>query len=117
MITLYRAIDENELEDLLRFGDYGLSPHGGGKYFALTFEGVERFANNPFNADERMTITAISAPKSFLARGFQFNDPDGGGSSVHFPDEVLLDLYEVISLPNILRASWIKIIEGGQNNE
>ena len=116
-IILYRAVDEDELEDILRFADYGLSPHGGGKYFALTLGGVERFANNPFNADQRLTITAISIPRSFLALGYQFNDPDGAGSSIHFADEVLTDLYEVSGLPQILSARWVPIIGGGQDDE
>ncbi len=103
-VTLYRAVGEDELEDILRFGDYGLSPRGGGKYFAFTLEGVERFANNPFNADQRMTITAISVPRVFLARGYEFNDPDGGGHSIHFSDDVLIDLYELSGKIQILKT-------------
>ncbi|HKA20890.1 MAG TPA: hypothetical protein VKN18_21595 [Blastocatellia bacterium] len=107
---LFRAIGEHELDDLLRFGDYGLSRSGGGKYFALSEQGAVDFANTSINTGRRMTVTGTDVPSSFLDRGFRFFDPGGGGSSIHFEDNVLFDLYEVMSLPEILHASWVPVI-------
>ena len=95
-----------ELNDLLRFGDYGLSPSGGGKYFALTEQGARQFAQGPFNADVNMILTKIEVPMSFMNRfGFQFHDPGtyGAKDSVHFADDVLPYLYQVMNgLPQIM---------------
>ena len=66
----------------------------------------------PFNADLRLTITAISVPRSFLARGYQSDEPDGAGSSIDFADEVLIDLYQASGRPQIFSASWVPIIGG-----
>ena len=106
-VRLYRAIGESELDDVLRFGDYGLSPGGGGKYFALTEEGARAFASSDFNAGRRMTITSIEVPESFLERGYQFFDVGGAGPSIHFADDVLPDLYETAGLPEIIEAPWV----------
>lgn len=107
---VFRAIGQRELHDVLRFGDYGLSPSGGGKYFALTEGGAVSYANHSFNSGRRMTVTDIEIPKSFLDRGHTFNDPGGAGPSIHFADDVLMDLYKVMGLPRILRAPWVPTI-------
>jgi hypothetical protein len=106
--TLYRAVDEKELNDVLRYGDYGLSPHGGGKYFAKTEEGAVQFSQSSFNAGKRMTLTSVEVPTSWLEKRYHFYDPGGGNDSIHFDDETLIDLYEHMRLPEILDASWVK---------
>jgi RHS repeat-associated protein len=109
-VTLYRAIMPAELNDLLHFGDYDLSPHGGGKYFALTEQGARDFALSSLNAGQKMTLTSIEVPYLMLGRGDPFFDAGGAGWSIHFADDVLPDLYEVSGLPNILDAPWISNI-------
>ncbi|MEZ4864104.1 MAG: hypothetical protein R3C14_22500 [Caldilineaceae bacterium] len=105
-VTLYRAVRPEELNDLLRFGDYGLSPSGAGKYFALTEQGVRDFIQSPLNADVDMVLTKIEVPISFVRRfGFLFHDPGtyGAKDSVHFADDVLPYLYEIMKgLPQII---------------
>lgn len=100
-VTLYRAIGETELNDLLKFGDYGLSPNQSGKYFALTEQGMIDFAKSSFNEGRQMTLTSTNIPSSWLEKGFQFFDSGGAGQSVHFSDEVLIELYQVMELPHI----------------
>jgi RHS repeat-associated protein len=106
--TLYRAIGEEELQDVLRFEDYGLSPHQGGKYFSLTEQGARDFANTSFNAEQKMTITSMEVPSKWLDKGFRFYDPGGAGDAIHFADDVLPDLYQASERPKILDASWIR---------
>jgi hypothetical protein len=74
-VKLWRAVAEDELEDVLRFGDYGTSPSMAGKYFALTEQGAIDFAEASINAGKRMTITSIEVPASWLEKGFQFMVP------------------------------------------
>ena len=110
-MTLYRAVGQSELSDVLRFGDYGLSPSGGGKYFSLSRGGAQDFMNSSFNAGRKMTLTSIEVPNGMLQRGFTFFDTGGAGASVHFADEVLPDLYQSAGLPNILEAPWVPTID------
>jgi hypothetical protein len=109
--TLYRGVGQSELNDVLRFGDYGLSPSGGGKYFSLSRGGAQDFMNSSFNAGRNMTLTSIDVPSGMLQRGFSFFDTGGAGASIHFADEVLPDLYQSAGLPNILAAPWVPTID------
>lgn len=96
-VPLFRAIGETELEVVLALGNYGHSPSEGGKYFALTEDGARKFAKTPFNRGRQMTITSITIPYAFTARGFPFNDWGGAGPSIHFGEDDLDDLYRVMS--------------------
>jgi hypothetical protein len=104
-----------ELNDVLRFGDYGFSPSGGGKYFALTEEGARRFTAASINRGTRMTITCIEVLEVFLQRGTRFIDPgvQGAGSAIHFADAALPDLYQVSGPPQILDAPWVPDVLSG----
>jgi RHS repeat-associated protein len=95
LISLWRSVGPEELSDIIRFGDYGLSPNESGKYFALTEEGAREFAHTPFNESIEMTLTRIDVPRSYVESGYVFNDPRGGGLSVHFTDEQLYELYDL----------------------
>jgi RHS repeat-associated protein len=106
-VSLYRAVGRSELNDLLRFGDYGLSPSGSGKYFALTEQGVQQFADSSWNIGRNLTLTKIEVPKGILNYGYQFFDPGGGGASIHFADGALPLLYKVAGLPEIISAPWV----------
>lgn len=114
-IRLYRAVGETELNDILRFGDYGFAPSGGGKYFAFTEEGTRRFAGSSINLGRRVTITSIEIPEWFLQRGTRFIDPgaQGAGASIHFADAVLPDLYQSSGLPHILDVPWVPQVPSG----
>jgi len=103
-IQLYRAVDSVELAIVISTGTYGFAPSGGGKYFAYTYAGVINFANSSFNAGREMTITNIDIPKDFLRNGYTFNDVGGAGTSVHFSDLVLPELYRVMSQIRILSS-------------
>jgi len=109
-VTLYRAVDEAELNDVLRYGDYGLAPSEGGKYFSFTEEGARQFANSSINMGKRMTITSVEVPESILQQGFRFFDSGGGNASIHFDDDTLLNLYEIMGSPDIIDAPWVPII-------
>ncbi len=95
--TIYRAVSSSELNSINASRDFLSSPSMGGKYFALTHEGVKNFANSAFNASENMTITSTRVPSSFLDNGTLFNDPGGAGASVHFSDDFLPALNQVKS--------------------
>jgi RHS repeat-associated protein len=97
-VRLFRAVDENELRSILEEGTYGSSPSMGGKYFALTREGAENFANAGINAGRDITITSTTVPRSVFNEGFLFNDPgaNGAGASIHFAQDFLRSLYDAI---------------------
>ncbi|GAB4187399.1 MAG: hypothetical protein Fur005_49220 [Roseiflexaceae bacterium] len=109
-VSLFRAIDDAELPDLLRFGDYGFSPSGSGKYFALTKEGLDQFVQAAWNAGRKLTTTQMQVPQEVLKLGYRFFDPKGGGESIHFADDVLPVVYKVAGLPKILDAPWVRTI-------
>jgi hypothetical protein len=112
-ILLYRAVGERELNDLLRFGDYGSSPNSFGKYFAFTLAGVQQFASAGINSSRRLTTTSIAIRASFLRHGFPFFDSGGAGWSIHFDEDVLPELYKAAGLPRILDAPWAAHIGKG----
>jgi hypothetical protein len=97
--TLYRVISQDELQDVQQFGDYHLSPHGGGKYFAVTEQGARNFANADFNQELELTLTSVEVPNAFLGNnGYYFDDIGQGGAgwSYHFRDEELGNMYEIM---------------------
>lgn len=112
-VLLFRVIGERELNDLLRFGDYGPSPHSYGKYFAFSLAGVQQFANARINSSRRLTTTSIEIPASLLGHGFPFFDSGGAGWSIHFAEDVLPELYKAVGLPRILDAPWAPSIGKG----
>src|SRR5690242_14135327 len=93
-IALWRVVGPRERTDILRLGDYNLSPSGGGKYFSLSEGGARGFARHPFNRGRILTLTRINIPHADLDLGFMFNDVGGAGPSVHFGDDVLPVIYE-----------------------
>jgi hypothetical protein len=101
-IVLYRAVSSEELTHVEQFGDYGFSPHGGGKYFGFTLDGVLNFARSDFNRDRHMTITRTNIPGSLVEQGFIFDDVGGAGRSIHVSDETLLDVYKAMEAIEIL---------------
>ncbi len=101
-VWLYRAVGPQELDDVLRFGDYGYSPNASGKYFAYKAEDARIFARGG-----RLTITRIRVPEWFIDRyGYRFDD-FGRIPSVHFADEHLPDLYKLSGRPDIVEAKWV----------
>jgi hypothetical protein len=84
---------------MLRYGDFGLAPSGGGKYFAETLQGARDFAAQPMNA-AKDTIMSVAVPRSFVnENGYFFNDPGGAGASIHFSDDALYETYKVMRQP------------------
>lgn len=99
---IYRAIGPTERAVLEATGNYGSSPNASSKYFALTVEGVYQFANSEFNSGREMTITSTSVPTKVLSSGYSFNDPGGGGASVHFSEPQLPKVYSTMTPVQIL---------------
>jgi hypothetical protein len=96
-VAHYRAIDQTELAVVLVTGTYGSNPSASGKYFSFSEDDARRFAKSKFNRGRQMTITSITVPQSFLENGYQFNDPGGGGWSIFYADDVLPELYQVMT--------------------
>ncbi|PYV75417.1 MAG: hypothetical protein DMG97_06450, partial [Acidobacteria bacterium] len=94
VVPIFRAVDQRELAFIKEFETYGSSASKSGKYFALTQEGAENFANSQFNAGRNMTITSTAVPRSVFNKGYFFSDPGGGGRSVHFSQDFLPTLYK-----------------------
>ena len=69
-IRVFRAVGPTELGDIETLGTYGSNLNKSGKYFALSKQGAIDFANNPFNAARRMTITSTSFPQAIYRQGF-----------------------------------------------
>ena len=85
------------LADIHRFGDYGLSPSESGKYFAFTEADAWTFARTQYASRGRMTITTIEVPQSIVRQGFAHPDPGGAGTALHLADDILLEMYKVMS--------------------
>ena len=100
-VIIYRAVGQRELAHLQATGNYGHSPHMGGKYFALTYLGVKNFANAPLNESMDLTITSTTIPKSVADSGHHFPDVGGAGPSIHFTDEQLPNVYRKMTPPII----------------
>jgi RHS repeat-associated protein len=96
-VVLYRAIGPHELSFVrsVGFTNYGFSPNGSGKYFALTLAGVTQFAGADINDYAVFTITRIRVSAPIVLFGYFFNDigQQGAGWSIHFSDEALVGLY------------------------
>jgi RHS repeat-associated protein len=100
-VQIFRAVDQDELQYIPSEGTYGSSPSMYGKYFALAQEGAQNFANSTINAGQQMTITSTTIPTSILNQGFFFNDVGGAGASVHFQQEFLPTLYNLMTPINL----------------
>ena len=107
LIPLYRGVQKEELEDLLRYGDLGMNPHDGGKYFSFFREGAEQFAGATSYHGGDVAIISIRVTPDQLFTGRYVWDPNGGGYSVHFSNDAMIDIYENMPLPVILDAPWI----------
>lgn len=102
--ALYRAVSDVEWEFVQQHGNFGFAPSGGGKYFALSAEGARQFAGMGFNSGTTMYITQITIPSMLLVQGFEFDDVGGAGISVHFADDVLPDLYRMMSVVDLVEV-------------
>ena len=61
------------------------------------------FAGDIRNKDLQRTVTSVDIPNDFIDLASPIHAL-GEGPALHFPDEILLDIYEVIDLPKILHA-------------
>ena len=107
---LYRGIGPEELDDLIKHGHYGLNPHGSGKYFFETKEDLIKFIDSPDNSHITV-LTEVDVPQSFIDQGTPLNVL-GEGPSIHFTDDVLLEMYDGMPLPTIIDAPGIPSIGG-----
>ena len=102
-VSIFRAVGQAELAQIVSHGTYGSNPNRSGKYFALTNEGVRAFANAPMNVGS--TVTSTTLPQSVIDQGYRFNDPGryGAGPSVFFSEsqlsEVYINMTPIIILP------------------
>ena len=113
-VKLYRAVGQNELNDVLKYGDYGVNPSSGGKYFSFTEQGARDFAASSINAGKNMTVTSTQVPSYWLDYGSPIDDPGGAGwaNAIHFDDEIMIEMYSTMSQPTIIDASWVLSIGG-----
>ncbi len=127
-VTIYRAMGGDEAAELMRFGEFGYSPHGAGKYFAFTRQDAVNAGAKLY--PEGATIVKTTVPRSYLpasidtpeivkhphipARGgpaamaegevHVFYDPRAGGWSVHVDDGALDVLNAEMTHPEILSS-------------
>lgn len=129
-VTLYRAVGLREAAEILRYGDFGYSPHGGGKYFCFTETDARNAAKALYGPN--VTVVETSVPRAFipaqpgvsegvlhphisdprvgpgakLIRGetHVFYDPRAGGWSLHVDDEALDVLNTQKTRPNIVHS-------------
>jgi hypothetical protein len=57
----------------------------------------------PFNRGRPMTLTRTSVPNEFLTRGYSFDDVGSAGATIHFGEDVLDELYQVMDDIEVLR--------------
>jgi DNA replication initiation complex subunit (GINS family) len=127
-VTIYRAMGGDEAAELMRFGEFGYSPHGAGKYFAFTRQDAANAGAKLY--PDGATIVKTTVPRSYLpasidtpeivrhphipARGgpavmaegevHAFYDPRAGGWSVHVDDGALDVLNAEMTHPEILSS-------------
>ena len=103
-VQIYRAISAAEYKHLMATGNYGFSPSGGGKYFALSLAGAQNVASKPVMDAPYVTRTSILP--SVAGTADRIPDPGLAGPSLHFSDPKLPSVYatmtpvEVISGPD-----------------
>ncbi len=127
-VTIYRAMGSEEGAELMRYGEFGYSPHGAGKYFAFTRQDAINAGAKLY--PEGATIVKTTVPRSYLPTSFDtpevvkhphiparggpavmaegevhvFYDPRAGGWSVHVDDGALDVLNSEMTHPQILSS-------------
>ena len=127
-VTIYRAMGGDEAAELMRFGEFGYSPHGAGKYFAFTSQDAANAGAKLY--PEGATIVKTTVPRSYLPASIDtpeivrhphipahggpavmaegevhvFYDPRAGGWSVHVDDGALDVLNSEMTHPDILSS-------------
>jgi hypothetical protein len=127
-VTIYRAMGSDEAAELMRFGEFGYSPHGAGKYFAFARQDAANAGAKLY--PEGATIVKTTVPRSYLPASIDtpeivkhphipagggpaamaegevhvFYDPRAGGWSVHVDDGALDVLNAEMTHPEILSS-------------
>jgi hypothetical protein len=128
-VKLYRGVGPAEASQIMRYGDFSYSPHGGGKYFSFTKQDAVNAANVLY--PDGATIVETSVPKAYVpqvpgepmpvhhphipARGGPavmvqgevhiFYDPRAGGWSLHVDDSALDVMNSQKTRPKIHESS------------
>jgi filamentous hemagglutinin len=77
---LFRAVESEELKDVVRFGDYNIHPNSTFKRFAYNEGDIDRFIGA--NPNRSYTKTSVDIPTSKLQFMFRHADPGGVGRAV-----------------------------------
>ena len=127
-VKLYRGVGAAEAGEIIRYGDFQYSPHGGGKYFAFTKQDAVNAAEVLY--PEGATIIETTVPRAYVpaaldepmavhhphiaARGepavmmegevVVFYDPRAGGWSLHVDDGALDVMNSQMTRPKILSS-------------
>jgi hypothetical protein len=129
-VKLYRGVGPAEAAEVMRYGDFQYSPHGGGKYFAFTQKDAVNAAKVLY--PDGATIIETSVPRAYVpevpdapmpvhhphiaARGepaamiegevLAFYDPRAGGWSLHVDDGALDVMNSQMTKPKIHESSF-----------
>jgi hypothetical protein len=77
---LFRAVEDEELKDVLRFGDYNIHPNSTFKRFAFSEGDLDAFIQS--NPGRSYTKTFVDIPTDKLQFMYQHADPGGVGRAV-----------------------------------
>jgi hypothetical protein len=128
-VKLYRAVGPDEIADLARHGDFGYSPHGGGKYFSFTKQDAINAGSKLY--PNGVTLVETTVPRAYVpatpdtpqavhhphlpARGgaavmiqgevVVFYDPRAGGWSLHVDDNAVDVMNSQKTRPKILTST------------
>ncbi|WP_199522649.1 hemagglutinin repeat-containing protein, partial [Pseudomonas protegens] len=83
---LWRAVEPEELADILKYGDYNIHPNSTFKRFGFDEKSLDDFIKA--NPDRTYTKTYIEIPKVFLDKMYRHDDPGGAGKAIG------IDVYE-----------------------
>lgn len=99
--TLYRVVDQRELNYIVANGNYGHNLNRSGKYFALTQQGALNLIGTSIYPTG--TLTSITVPEITFLMGHLFPDAGGAGPSIFYDDEQLIYVYRTMTPIRIYR--------------
>lgn len=83
---LFRAVEADELADVMKYGDYNIHPNSTFKRFALEESSLDDFIKA--NPNRSYTKTSIDVPTENLGQMYRHGDPGGVGKAIG------IDVYE-----------------------
>nr|WP_306108701.1 hemagglutinin repeat-containing protein [Pseudomonas sp. Fl4BN1] len=97
---LWRAVEPEELADILKYGDYNIHPNSTFKRFGFDEKSLDDFIKA--NPDRTYTKTYIEIPKDFLDKVYRHDDPGGAGKAIGIDVYEFPEFYDLFNKVNLV---------------